>query len=119
MTTLSNEAFAVMAVCEETHQPFGITVDCTGPRRYRFVWPFRISEEQARREGYDRHTVTDSVTLDNCYPGCPHCGSRRFWLCACGKVVCWHGQPTVTCPCCGRTGELAATEEVELNGGGY
>lgn len=74
-----------MAVCEETKQPFGITVDLIDPRRYKFVWAFKIDKERAHREGYDEHSVTGSVELDPDYPGCPYCGTKQFYICRCGK----------------------------------
>ena len=50
MSRLSKQAFAIMAMCEEKKEHFGITVDhrqgC-----YAFVWAFKIKREQARREG--------------------------------------------------------------------
>lgn len=41
ITKISNEAFAILAECEETKKPFGITVD---PYRgaMKFVWAFKI-----------------------------------------------------------------------------
>ena len=50
MSRLSKQAFAIMAMCEEKKEHFGITVD---PRQgcYAFVWAFKIKREQARREG--------------------------------------------------------------------
>lgn len=76
MTTLSNEAFAVMAACERTKQPFGITVDkiCSG--QYKFVWAFKIDKEKAQREGYGRTKVKGNIILDTEYPGCPYCGEN-------------------------------------------
>lgn len=61
MTTLSNEAFAVMAACERTKQPFGITVDkiCSG--QYKFVWAFKIDKEKAQREGYGKTNVKGNI----------------------------------------------------------
>ena len=61
MTRLSDKAFAIMAICEKTKKPFGITVDYIGPRRYKFVWAFKIDKDKAHREGYDKHTVTGCV----------------------------------------------------------
>lgn len=119
MSGLSKDAFAIMAVCEETKQPFGITVDKISQRQYKFVWAFKIDKEKAHREGYDTQTVTGSVTLDDNYPGCPYCGSKQFYICSCGKIVCYHGQRTATCPSCGRTGELTSVNEIDLRGGGY
>ena len=46
MSRLSKDAFAIMAMCEKTKEPFGITVD---PRNgcYAFAWAFKIKKEQA------------------------------------------------------------------------
>lgn len=119
MTGLSKDAFAIMAVCEETKKPFGITVDKTGFRQYKFVWAFKIDKDKAHREGYDSKTVTGSVTIDPDYPGCPYCGSKQFFICSCGKIVCWHGQRVATCPECGFRGELTSVSEISMRGGGY
>lgn len=119
MAGLSEKAFAIMAVCEETKKSFGITVDYISQRRYKFVWSFKINKDKAHREGYDAKTVTGSVELDSQYPGCPYCGSKQFYICSCGRIVCYHGQRIVTCPECGRTGELSTVSEIDLRGGGY
>lgn len=120
MTGLSEKAFAIMAVCAETTLPFGITVDYVRNRRYKFVWTFKIDREKAHREGYDSKTVTGSIELDSEYPGCPYCGTRDFYICSnCGKIVCYHGQHTVTCPECGQSGDITRVSEISLNGGGY
>ncbi len=119
MAGLSDKAFAVMGICEETKLPFGITVDIVGPQRYSFVWSFKIDREKAHREGYDEHTVRGAVELDKDYPGCPYCGSKRFYVCTCGKIVCYHGQRFATCPECGTSGELTEVKEISLKGGGY
>ena len=49
MSKLSKDAFAIMAMCEKTKEPFGITVD---PRNgcYAFAWAFKIKKEQAKIE---------------------------------------------------------------------
>lgn len=119
MTSLSDEAFAVMAVCENTKMPFGITVDRIGNRQYKFVWAFKIDREKAHREGFDVHSVTGSVSLDSEYPGCPYCGSKQFYICSCGKIVCYHGQQIATCPECGASGELSSVNEISMKGGEY
>lgn len=119
MTGLSDKAFAIMAVCEETKKPFGITVDYISPRHYKFVWAFKIDKDKAHREGYDEHTVTGSVELDSEYPGCPYCGSKQFYICGCGKIVCYHGERVVTCPSCGQRGEITTVSEINLKGSGY
>ena len=119
MGKLSNKAFAVMAMCEKTKEPFGITVD---PREgcYAFSWAFKIKKEQAKREGYDKTHVRGSVMFDDGFNGCPHCGAKNFYICnRCGKVVCYHGQEVGTCPNCGSSSTLQAAESVDLSGGGF
>lgn len=119
MAKLSNKAFAIMAMCEETKQPFGITVDpieggCI------FAWAFKINPGQAAREGYDKQHVRGSVTYAPDFNGCPRCGSKSFYICArCGKVVCYHGQEYVTCPSCGASSSLRPNKTVDLTGGGF
>lgn len=109
-----------MAVCADHKKPFGITVDCIGPRRYKFVWAFKIDAAKAHREGYDANAVTGSIEYNSEYPGCPYCGSKQFYVCGrCGKVVCYHGEKTVTCPDCGNTADVEIVEELNLKGGGY
>lgn len=96
MSKLHDAAFAIMAMCEETKQPFGITVDPRG-QNYAFCWGFKINPDQAKREGYDKTQVHGAVEFDKDFNGCPYCGSKRFYICAsCGKIVCYHGQEMVT-----------------------
>lgn len=61
-----------MGMCEEQRKPFGITVDPRGGA-YAFCWAFKISEAQAKREGYDKTHVHGAVIYDNDFNGCPYC----------------------------------------------
>lgn len=120
MAGLSNEAFAVMAACEETKKSFGITVDRVGSKMYKFVWTFKIDKEKAKREGYDQTNVKGGIILDPDFPGCPYCGQKTMISCSsCGKFFCHHGQKHVTCPSCGASGEVVSVEQVDLKGGGF
>ena len=120
MTPLSDEAFAVMAMCSRSKLPYGITVDKIGFGQYKFVWAFKIDQEKAHREGYDAKTVRGGVTIDKEYPGCPHCGAKNFYTCgACGCIVCYHGEEVVICPKCGNRGEITKVDSIDLRGGGY
>jgi hypothetical protein len=119
MTNLSDEAFAVMAVCPETKKYYGITVDYLSRNSFKFVWAFKVDPEKAHREGYDTKSVSGSVTLDDDYPGCPYCKSKQFIFCSCGAIICWHGQKVVTCPKCGASGEVTSVSSVNLKGGGF
>ena len=120
MTPLSDDAFAVMAMCSRLNKTYGITVDKIGPSQYKFVWAFKIDQEKAHREGYDAKTVRGGVTIDKDYPGCPYCGAKNFYTCgSCGCVVCYHGEEAVTCPKCGFSGTVTKVDSIDLKGGGY
>ena len=119
MTPISDKAFAVMAVCPEANKYYGITVDYIRENAYKFVWAFKIDKDKAQREGYASRCVHGSVELDTEYPGCPYCKSKQFIFCPCGAVICWHGQPVVTCPSCGHTGMASSVSSVNLQGGGF
>lgn len=118
MSKLSNKAFAIMAMCEETKKPFGITVE---PKEGYcvFNWAFKIKPGQGAREGYDKTHVKGGVMYSPEFNGCPHCGAKSFYICThCGKVVCFHQQEYVKCPNCGKAGTLQSSESVDLSGGG-
>ena len=120
MTELSNEAFAVMAVCPESRKYFGITVDKIVRISYKFVWAFKIDKKKAHREGYDSAHVLGSISLDANYPGCPYCGEKRHVICSnCNMFFCHHGQQHVTCPNCGTSGEVVSVDKVDIKGGGF
>ena len=48
-------------------------------------------------------SLTGPVETSPSYPGCPHCGARSLFGCACGRLSCWDQAPVVRCPSCGRT----------------
>ncbi len=116
---ISEEAFAILAQCEETRRPFGITVD-PYKGNLKFVWAFKIDKAKAHREGFDSKKVHGTISLAQHFPGCPYCGEKRFYICGnCNSVVCWHGQERVTCPNCHKSGTLEAADSFDLRGGGY
>ena len=119
MSKLSKDAFAIMGMCERDCKPFGITVD---PRQgaYAFCWAFRISDSQAKREGYDKKKVRGAVIYDDEFNGCPYCGTKGFYICnRCGKVICYDGREIVTCPNCGMSSGVVPGETFDLSGGGF
>lgn len=119
ITPISKEAFAILAICEETKKPFGITIDPKGSD-LRFIWAFKIDRSKAQREGFDSQSVKGTISLDSHFNGCPHCGTRRFYICDyCKTIVCWHGEEQVTCPHCHQKGTIYNAKSVNLKGGGY
>ena len=120
MSKLSKDAFAVLSMCEETKKSFGITVDKLSRDLYAFIWSFKIDKAKAHREGFDQTHVNGSISFDKDFPGCPHCGSKNFYICdKCGMLICHHGQKQVTCPNCGSRGEIYAAESFDIKGGGF
>ncbi len=101
----------VLARCSRSRQPFGMRFEEKGRGSWVVDWAFALPEATARKEGYDRNTITGSFALDPKYPGCPGCGCKGWFLCgSCGKVACWNGeQRVVTCPWCSASGELSGT----------
>lgn len=85
MAKLSESAFAIMGMCENERKPFGITVDKRG-NAYAFCWAFKMSKEQAAREGYDKTHVRGAIVYDDDFNGCPYCGSKGFYICNSGLL---------------------------------
>lgn len=121
MAKLSEDAFAILAGCEEARgKTFGITVDKVSNGDWKLVWPFKIDRDKAKREGFTEKQISGQITLDPDYPGCPYCGSKEFYVCnSCGNVACYHGKEYVTCPHCGNKGQIISVEKVNLKGGGF
>lgn len=119
ITHISEEAFAIMAMCDKTQQPYGITIDPKG-NDLKFVWAFKIDKAKAHREHFDGKHVRGSISLDKNFPGCPHCGGKQFIICSnCGTILCYHGQRTFICPNCAAHGEITTVDTIELKGGGF
>lgn len=120
MTTLSNEAFAVMAACERTKQPFGITVDKNSSGQYKFVWAFKIDKEKAQREGYDKTNIKGNITLDAEYPGCPYCGENdTLFAHHAISFSATIDKSMLHVPTAEQVGHVVSVEQVDLKGGGY
>jgi hypothetical protein len=108
----------VMASCQQSKLPFGITVHRAG-KVFEFNWAFKISASSAKREGFESNKVNGNIFNANTYPGCPHCGATSWFQCGnCKRFVCMRpDQKIVKCPVCGNEGEVYAAEDFELSGG--
>jgi len=106
------EANIILSKCSVHNNTFGIRVEKRGNDWFR-TWAFKINDENARREGYDKTSITGSFTATPDYPGCPYCGEKRnFIRCNCGKMSCWkEGQKTGACHWCGIVIENIITRE--------
>ncbi|MBO8453654.1 MAG: hypothetical protein IAC07_02875 [Bacteroidetes bacterium] len=108
----------VMATCQQTRLPFGITVRRV-EKEFEFNWAFKISESSAKKEGFYRNKVRGNIYNGAGYPGCPHCGATSWFQCGkCSSFVCMRpGQKTVKCPVCGNEGGVYESDNFELSGG--
>ena len=121
ITKISKDAFAILAKCSRTKKYFGISVDPIGRNEFSFVWAFPIDQRQAHNEGFDAQHVHGSISFDQNYNGCPHCGETGFFICgACGMLACYSGnQYKVVCPHCNKTLSLTESSDFDLSGGSY
>jgi hypothetical protein len=112
-------AVVVLARCSHSQLPFGIRFEEKTSGRWAADWAFAVQEAAAKREGYDRGSVSGSFAFDAAYPGCPSCRAASCFRCSCGNIACWNGeQHSVTCPWCRCTGELSSGTVSDLNVGG-
>ena len=84
------------------------------------TWAFKIDEDKARRENFDKEKISGSLNRTAEYPGCPWCGTSNIAECSCGKLFCWTSENNVSvCPWCGKSGEYQTTEILQVQGGGF
>ncbi len=108
----------VMATCQQTKLPFGITVHRI-EKDFQFEWAFKISASSAKREGFEKNKVSGNIYTSRDYPGCPHCGATTWYQCGrCKRFVCMKPeQKIVTCPECGNSGGVVVSDNFDLSGG--
>ena len=71
------------------------------------TWAFPIDANKAKKEGYDKSSISGTIIESEKYPGCPYCGTHSFTLCgACNKLTCYSGEKNVTCQWCGNSGPV-------------
>ena len=102
-----NEAVVVLSKCAEVHKTYGIRTEKAGPNHWKFTWAFPIKESSAKREGYDKTSISGNIEVGSEYPGCPYCGQRKFTLCDCGHLNCTILKNGIfTCEWCGTQGTI-------------
>lgn len=109
----------VMARCRHEKAAFGIRYEEVEPGVWAGTWAFPVKESYARKENYEKNSITGSLVFGPEYPGCPYCKSKGIFLCAeCNHVACYDGESkTVVCPSCNL--ELKLGDRIQrLNAGG-
>ena len=114
------EATVVMARCQSSKKPFGITMEKRGGV-WKGVWAFATREASAKKEGFDKETIKGGdIEIDKEYPGCPYCGNNDFCTCLCGKVFCDLSTGSMTeCPHCGMKGVTCVGYSETIKSGAF
>jgi hypothetical protein len=115
------EANVVLAKCSRQNRPFGIRVEKRGGDWMR-TWAFKLDENKAKNEGFDKTQIVGSLNSAPSYPGCPHCGADSFVRCgACGKISCLKsGDSSAHCYWCGtQMDNFTATDSFDVSSGSY
>jgi hypothetical protein len=117
------EANVLLCKCTRKHT-FGIRVEKRGNDWIR-TWAFKIDEERAQHEGFDKVNISGSFEAADEYPGCPYCGEKGIAHCSCGKLNCFsgmednaNGSGTLTCNWCGVKGVYNNADSLEVKAGG-
>ena len=93
---MKKEASVILAKCAQD-KLYGIRIEKRDNDWVR-TWAFKLKEETAEKEGFDKINFTGSFYTDEEYPGCPYCGAKKCFVCGnCGKVSCYDGSDKVVC----------------------
>lgn len=116
---MKKEASVILAKCA-SDKLYGIRIEKRDNDWVR-TWAFKIKEEMAEKEGFDKINFTGSFYTNEEYPGCPYCGAKKCFVCgSCGKVSCYDGSDKVVCNWCGASGTAASDDgKMDVSGGGF
>ena len=68
---MKKEASVILAKCAQD-KLYGIRIEKRDNDWVR-TWAFKLKEETAEKEGFDKINFTGSFYTDEEYPGCPYC----------------------------------------------
>ncbi len=118
---MKKEAAIVVLRCQKKRSMYGVRFEkIPASQTWLCTWAFPLKESSARREGYDRVTLSGNYQASPEFPGCPYCHTKNFFLCSgCNKLGCWNGEDReVTCPWCGAQLSMGGSVE-SITGGDY
>lgn len=107
----------VLARCAGSKGDFGMRLEEESRGQWVVDWAFQMRAGAAKKEGYDKASISGSFRLAPGFPGCPYCRAGGFFRCQCGRIGCWDQQSMqVVCPWCKTKCELGG-EISRLDGG--
>lgn len=96
------EANVILIKCLKSKKTLGVRIQKMSDGDWYRTWAFKINENQAKREGYDKNDIKGNLYVTEEYSGCPYCGTNGFVQCnKCHKLTCWNDETTMTCQWCG------------------
>ncbi len=113
------EARIALCKCKETKKIYGVRME-KAQGGWNCTWAFPISEDSAKREGYNATILKGNIGFTKEYKGCPYCGTIPFTVCgSCQRLNC----KTVTgnyftCEWCGSSGWLTDYDGAGVQTGG-
>ena len=119
MINENRKATVLVVKCRETNEPFGIRVEKKEDGKWHETWAFKITAAAASREKYEDKIADGVFQLDQEFPGCPYCGSKRWFICSCGKITCWNGEHELACAWCGKKGKIKTATTIDVTGDGF
>ena len=120
------QAKIVLCKCPNSKDLYGIRIQKQNNDWHR-TWAFKITEDKAKKEGYENSKITGSMLPTPEYPGCPYrCGSTDIAQCSCGKLFCWRSETntgsftvgSAVCPWCMQKAEYHIVNSIEVEGRG-
>ena len=115
------EATVVLCKCAKQNT-FGIRMEKRGDDWHR-TWAFKIDENRAKKEGFDKTVIKGGMIIDDKYPGCPYCKAYAFFQCECGRLNCFKEDTKevkdgemwdVTCNWCGKKVKVMTSSTFEI-----
>ncbi len=112
-------ANVVLCKCLKSKKLYGMRIEERDNDWFR-TWAFKITENKAKHEGYEKMKIIGSLQPTLEYPGCPYCGTSNIVHCGtCGKMSCRSSESDIfICPWCGQKGEIQLVDTIEFKGGG-
>lgn len=112
-------ANVILAKCRTDKELYGMRVEECGKDWIR-TWAFKIREDMARHEGFDKVFISGSFAMTDEYPGCPYCGGNRFIVCGvCKKISCYNGEDISVCRWCGNKSTVVKRDRLNVKGGDF
>jgi hypothetical protein len=117
----------MLAKCARHGDTYGVRIEQRDDD-WVSTWAFKIDDNRAKREGFDKTKIEGSFAPSGKFPGCPYCKADSFMQCVCGKLLCYdeertadnNGGDSLKCAWCGaKIAEIESVDTLSVKSGGY